>query len=1038
MEDNYLDDVEKVKKQVAKHWKPKYRKKKNDYNSDSSSDSSDSSSSDSSSEDERKHRRKRKKKKRDLYALNVDDAKKDTCNQYGMIQCGHCKKHGHGIANCWELHGRPANFNSNRRNGNGNGNGYTRSPKRCWLCGSEEHIARDCPTNPNNTDNNSEDDAQINNLFIGAMWHYKRKVKERVKARLNAYNVIRNKNKESCIIIMDGKEYQSFHETTRYNVNSHNDLKSVENTNESIGSLDSGSWCKICKSSEEEDNVTHNEEIPRRMIEAEHELKQILGIIKNNYDNEVDSDNKSTQTELESSNEYVFSNSRYEKKVKSKGVHSKKIKPESTKKAKDEESQFYIMTVSCDDADSSKEEEENKECSTNKTIESHQNSDGVQQESQNDQDPRMPMIPIITTSSITYESNNQGVGHATRNRSDTTHQDVRVNNPKGEKEENAITKQHKNNIDSTINKLDHKDFYYNRDGTKMVQKIATNQEATDLINKYYGDMEEKMQKSKMYEEWKEVQLSKGTQFTPHPWENNYDNYEDDTNDSVEMNKRMKKRELYSKDPLQQLSHRYVSVNENDNNDCEDIPKRKQKKDDEEAVVKQNNEASKEKEDQYIGPTYFRDPYETDTDQEIDDGSSDLDEHGNIIQGEMRRLIPEEFNQWFNANVQEEEENSTHQEVAMDEEENGEELSEEENTNDCKCESKEDHDSVNVVMTREGDNIKNEETIWETWLADTGASCHVSYSDEGLINGVMGCNDRVVVGDGRKCKVTQKGDLNLMNHENHDCITLTGVRIVKEMGKNIMSIGRLLKEGEKLMGSGNQMKVTLNHVTFFFHKNENDGLFYIKLRRMRPKVINHCHRITNYTGNDNGGEWKKVEHKKYWPKMSRDEAHAKWRHPHLEQMNKMGNYYKVNLTGHLSVCVGCGVVKSRTMATTRTCSKLASRNGERLIFDTTGPYPKSRGGMKYWMCAVDDKSDKTWTCYTPTKKHMVKFVEEIVTLINGLDLKVKYLRCDNTGEHQQNLQDYCAKAGITLEYTAPRTPKQNGRVEKKIHGIWSRV
>ena len=70
--------------------------------------------------------------------------------------------------------------------------------------------------------------------------------------------------------------------------------------------------------------------------------------------------------------------------------------------------------------------------------------------------------------------------------------------------------------------------------------------------------------------------------------------------------------------------------------------------------------------------------------------------------------------------------------------------------------------------------------------------------------------------------------------------------------------------------------------------------------------------------------------------------------------------------------------------------------------------------------------------------MVKFVEEIVTLINGLDLKVKYLRCDNTGEHQQNLQDYCAKAGITLEYTASRTPKQNGRVEKKIHGIWSRV
>ena len=26
----------------------------------------------------------------------------------------------------------------------------------------------------------------------------------------------------------------------------------------------------------------------------------------------------------------------------------------------------------------------------------------------------------------------------------------------------------------------------------------------------------------------------------------------------------------------------------------------------------------------------------------------------------------------------------------------------------------------------------------------------------------------------------------------------------------------------------------------------------------------------------------------------------------------------------------------------------------------------------------------------------------------------------------------------MEYTAPNTPKQNGRVEKKIHAIWQRA
>ena len=131
MEDNYLNDVEKVKKQVAKQWKSKYRKKRSSFDSDSSSESSRSSSSDSSSDDEMKQKSKKKKKRRDQYALNVDDVKKDTCNQYGVIQCGHCGKPGHGIAICWELHDRPANFNNNRRNRNGNNNTSGRTPKSC-------------------------------------------------------------------------------------------------------------------------------------------------------------------------------------------------------------------------------------------------------------------------------------------------------------------------------------------------------------------------------------------------------------------------------------------------------------------------------------------------------------------------------------------------------------------------------------------------------------------------------------------------------------------------------------------------------------------------------------------------------------------------------------------------------------------------------------------------------------------------------------------------------------------------------------------
>ena len=132
------------------------------------------------------------------------------------------------------------------------------------------------------------------------------------------------------------------------------------------------------------------------------------------------------------------------------------------------------------------------------------------------------------------------------------------------------------------------------------------------------------------------------------------------------------------------------------------------------------------------------------------------------------------------------------------------------------------------------------------------------------------------------------------------------------------------------------------------------------------------------------------------------------------------------------------MKGRVKETTRTCNRQATVNGERFFVDTTGPYPKSRGGGKYWLCGLDDKTDKTWGYFVPTKNKMVEFVEELVTTINGLGLKVKYLRCDNAGEHQQELMAYCKQVGIILEYTAPNTPKQNVRVEKKIHIIWQRA
>ena len=350
-----------------------------------------------------------------------------------------------------------------------------------------------------------------------------------------------------------------------------------------------------------------------------------------------------------------------------------------------------------------------------------------------------------------------------------------------------------------------------------------------------------------------------------------------------------------------------------------------------------------------------------------------------------------------------------------------------------------NDEIHTLQCNTIENAKAIEDEWEIWLADTSASCHVTNNSIRMTNRTNAEGDRVVVGDKRKSKVEMKGDLNLLTKTLKDHVALKNIRVVKEIGKNIISIGKLLCDGGELSGSDNVIKINIHEVTLTFTKNVEDGLYYTKLRRMTSSKKDHCIEITMDDDNKKT-PWTKVEsqEKKKWRVMTREEAHSRWGHPHLNQMNTMGNFFKIRLTGKLPSCAGCNVIKGRAMKTTKTCRKSAINNGERLFIDTTGPYPKSRGGMKYWMVAVDDKSDKTWTYYSNTKKNMIKFVKEIVTTINGLELKVKYIRCDNAGEHQQALQQFCKEKGIIMEYTAPNTPKQNARAEKKIQIWWQRA
>ena len=136
------------------------------------------SSDEESSDDSSMERTKRK----DKLALNITDKKelKDSYDENGVITCGYCGKKRHGYKACWSLNGKPSWVGQRPRwnGGSSDKDGDRKSTRirRCWICGSPDHMSYDCPNRGKSCpiapkqeqEEDKDEEAQINTLFVGS------------------------------------------------------------------------------------------------------------------------------------------------------------------------------------------------------------------------------------------------------------------------------------------------------------------------------------------------------------------------------------------------------------------------------------------------------------------------------------------------------------------------------------------------------------------------------------------------------------------------------------------------------------------------------------------------------------------------------------------------------------------------------------------------------------------------------------------------------------------------------------------------------
>lgn len=94
--------------------------------------------------------------------------------------------------------------------------------------------------------------------------------------------------------------------------------------------------------------------------------------------------------------------------------------------------------------------------------------------------------------------------------------------------------------------------------------------------------------------------------------------------------------------------------------------------------------------------------------------------------------------------------------------------------------------------------------------------------------------------------------------------------------------------------------------------------------------------------------------------------------------------------------------------------------------------RALNGERYFMLLKDDFSRMTWVTFLQDKSQAFerfKVFNKMVEKKSGY--KLKCLRSDHGGEFTSNeFEDYCEKHGIKRQYSSPRTPQQNGVVERK--------
>jgi len=261
----------------------------------------------------------------------------------------------------------------------------------------------------------------------------------------------------------------------------------------------------------------------------------------------------------------------------------------------------------------------------------------------------------------------------------------------------------------------------------------------------------------------------------------------------------------------------------------------------------------------------------------------------------------------------------------------------------------------------------------TWIADSGATSHMTNDDKGMYDWKEICQP-VRVGNGNEVTAKKIGKLDMVV-QNQDGtktkVTLTNVQYVPAFWIKLFSLTAAMANGCDIFSEGMKIIVSKDNVKIQFDQIINTKTGFILGARLEPQIK----AAANIAATADT--------------VKTRELHCKLGHVSEDATRRTAKFYGWKLSGGFPECEECAIAKSKQKNVNKEQQERSKIKGERLMIDISKIDNVSYGGAKFWLLAMDDATDYCWTMLLKSKDELpMRMIELIKELKDINQIQVK--------------------------------------------------